>query len=275
MALIFCCTERVRDASHKLAGLGLEVYVSTDMIGNFRDIGRRGWRHAPAGLALAILASVPLLAGENAILANGFRIHADRHEVAGDRVKLFAGDGFTELPLSQIAGFEQEEYVPPPVPSPPTPAVVLAAPAPVAPYEPPVQPTDPKRLAAESAKRNNLPEALIRSVMHAESGFQPDAISPKGAIGLMQLMPGTALELHADPHDPRQNVEAGTAYLRALLVKYENHDDQVARAVAAYNAGPAAVDRYDGVPPYRETREYVIRVLTEYQKSVESQANAR
>jgi soluble lytic murein transglycosylase-like protein len=130
------------------------------------------------------------------------------------------------------------------------------------------QPLDPKRLAAEAAKHNNLPEALIRSIMHAESGFQPDALSPKGAIGLMQLMPGTAEQLHADPHDPRQNVEAGTAYLRSLLVKYESNDDQVARAVAAYNAGPGAVDRYNGVPPYRETRDYVYRVLTEYQKSL-------
>jgi soluble lytic murein transglycosylase-like protein len=224
---------------------------------------------------MAMLASVPLLAGENAILTNGFRIHADRHEVAGDRVMLFAGGGFTELPLSQVSGFEQEEYVPPP-PAPAVPAPVASAPAaaPTAPAPAAAnQPTDPRRLAAESARRNNLPEALIRSVMHAESGFQPDALSPKGAIGLMQLMPGTAQQLHADPHDPQQNVEAGTAYLRALLVKYENHDDQVARAVAAYNAGPAAVDRYNGVPPYRETRDYVIRVLTEYQKSVEAKVS--
>ena len=74
-----------------------------------------------------------------------------------------------------------------------------------------------------------------------------------------------AEQLHADPHDPKQNVDAGTAYLRDLLVKYEGQDHQVARAVAAYNAGPGAVDRYNGVPPYRETRDYVIRVLTEYQ----------
>ena len=226
---------------------------------------------------MAMLLSAPLLAGENAILTNGFRIHADRHEVAGDRVKLFAGDGFTELSASQIAGFEQEEYVAPTAPAAaaPVPPAAVIAPVATAANQPPTQPNDPKRLAAESAKRNNLPEALIRSVMHAESGFQPDAISPKGAIGLMQLMPGTAQDLHADPHDPRQNVEAGTAYLRALLVKYEKNDDQVARAVAAYNAGPAAVDRYNGIPPYRETRDYVIRVLTEYLKSVETRAGAQ
>ncbi len=232
------------------------------MIGNFHNILRR----VTGRLATAILAVTPLIAGENAILTNGFRIHADRHEVDGDQVKLFAGAGFTELPSSQIAGFEQEEYVPAPAVA--APAVEATVPVPAGSVKLPVPYLDPKQLAAESAKRNNLPEALIRSIMHAESGFQPDAISPKGAIGLMQLMPGTAQELHADPHDPKQNVEAGTAYLRALLVKYENQNDQVARAVAAYNAGPAAVDRYNGIPPYPETQNYVFRVLTEYQKSV-------
>jgi soluble lytic murein transglycosylase-like protein len=240
--------------------------ISTPIIS---DIGR--------GLALAtmvLLTAAPGLSGECALLTNGFRIHADRHEVAGDMVKLFAGSGFTELPSSQIAGFELEESVAPAA----TPAAVappVAVSAPVAPaVEPESQILDPKRLAADSAKRNNLPEALIRSVMHAESGFQPNALSPKGAIGLMQLMPATAEQLHADPYDPKQNVEAGTAYLRALLIKYEKNDDQVARAVAAYNAGPAAVDRYNGVPPYRETHDYVIRVLTEYLKSTQSQASA-
>jgi soluble lytic murein transglycosylase-like protein len=252
------------------------------------DIGRR----AAGFLAVTLVLAAPGLAGENAILANGFRIHADRHEVVGNTVKLFAGAGFTELPSSQIAGFEREESVPPPAPA-IVPQVLTAPPvAPVPEIETEIQPLDPRRLAAEAARRNNLPEALIRSVihaescasiadcrlsqqmealirsvMHAESGFQLNALSPKGAIGLMQLMPGTAEQLHADPYDPKQNVEAGTAYLRALLVKYDKYDDQVARAVAAYNAGPAAVDRYNGVPPYRETHDYVIRVLTEYLKS--------
>jgi hypothetical protein len=226
---------------------------------------KRRWPVLP-GLCLFAAMALPALGGENAILTNGFRIHADRHEVAGDSVKLFSGNGSMELPVSQVASFEVDEYAPPPpVPS-AAPVVAISAPTTVVPEM--NQPLDPKRLADEAAKRNNLPEALIRSIMHAESGFRPDAISPKGAIGLMQLMPGTAQELHADPRDPKQNVEAGTAYLRSLLVKYESHDDQVARAVAAYNAGPGAVDRYHGVPPYRETRDYVIRVLTEYQRSI-------
>ncbi len=83
----------------------------------------------------------------------------------------------------------------------------------------------------------------------------------------MQLMPGTARVLGANPHDPVQNVDAGTRYLRELLARYENDDDQVARAIAAYNAGPGAVDKYHGVPPYRETHDYVRRVLKNYDKT--------
>ena len=106
----------------------------------------------------------------------------------------------------------------------------------------------------------------MHSVAKAESGYQPNAVSPKGAIGLMQLMPGTAAELNVDPHDPAQNAEAGAKYLRDLLLKYEHDPHQVSKAVAAYNAGPGAVDKYKGVPPYRETVDYVNRVLREYEK---------
>jgi soluble lytic murein transglycosylase-like protein len=226
----------------------------------FYNIGHR------LTLALGFVA-IPLLASENAILSNGFSIHADRHELVGQNVRLYDGTGFTEISASRIVAYEQEQAPPaPPTPAPVIPPVL----PPVQPAPDPRPPLDPKRLAAEAAQRNNLPEALIRSIMRAESGFHPDAISPKGAIGLMQLMPGTAQQLKADPRDPKQNVEAGTAYLRELLLKYESHDDQVARAVAAYNAGPGAVDRYNGVPPSRETREYVFRVLTEYQRSLQA-----
>ncbi len=108
----------------------------------------------------------------------------------------------------------------------------------------------PQELADAAADRYGLPRELVRSVMAAESGFQPWAVSPKGAIGLMQLMPETAQALGADPHDPAQNVDAGARYLRDLLEKY-NYG--LRHALAAYNAGPGAVDKYNGVPPYRET----------------------
>jgi soluble lytic murein transglycosylase-like protein len=98
-----------------------------------------------------------------------------------------------------------------------------------------------------------------------ESGYDPAAVSPKGAIGIMQLMPQTARQLGADPRDPRQNVDAGARYLVELLRKYQDDDYQVRKALAAYNAGPKAVERYQGVPPYRETMDYVRRVIRQWQ----------
>ena len=102
--------------------------------------------------------------------------------------------------------------------------------------------------------------------MRAESGFQPTALSPKGAIGLMQLMPDTARTLGVDPKVPQQNAEGGAQYLRELLARYEDNPDQVLLALAAYNAGPGAVEKYHGVPPYRETREYILRVLKNWDR---------
>jgi soluble lytic murein transglycosylase-like protein len=198
------------------------------------------------GLVLAALPS--LVAGESVILSNGSELHADRHEIDGNQVRLYSGAGITELPAASVSGFEADPAVPD------LPALISAPPA-------KTEPVLPADLAAAAAKKFNLPESFVTSVMRTESGFRADAISPKGATGLMQLMPETARELGADARDPRQNTEAGAAYLRTLLALYENRPDQVLLALAAYNAGPAAVERWHGVPPYRETREYILRVL--------------
>lgn len=107
-------------------------------------------------------------------------------------------------------------------------------------------------------------QALIRAIIHAESAYQPDALSPKGAQGLMQLMPDTQVELQVeDVFDPLSNIEGGTLYLSRLL---ERFDQNIELAAAAYNAGPGAVQQYGGVPPYRETREYVRRVKILYRR---------
>ena len=197
-------------------------------------------------------------AGEFAVLSNGFRIHADSHTTDGPLIRLQTTQGVIEIQASTVASFEQEDYAAPPTPS-PTPTLPTARPTPQ---------LTPKDLVTQAAQHAGLPPAIVHSIARAESGYREDAVSPKGAIGLMQLMPKTAAELNVDPHDPAQNAEAGARYLRDLLQKYENDPHQVSKAVAAYNAGPAAVDKYHGVPPYPETVQYVNRVLKQYEKEL-------
>jgi soluble lytic murein transglycosylase-like protein len=113
-------------------------------------------------------------------------------------------------------------------------------------------------LIAEYAEAHDVRPDLVRAVIQAESAFDPLARSSKGAMGLMQLMPATAAELGVtDPYDPAQNIRGGVAYQKSQLVQYSDNEEL---ALAAYNAGPTAVNRYDGVPPYRETRDYIRRI---------------
>ena len=197
------------------------------------------------------MAAAPALAGEYAVLANGFRIHIERHERDAASVRLFTKDGVTELPSRLVAAFEPEDYVAP-----------VAAPAPVPPQvEAAMPPTDPRTLLREAATRTGLPPAFVESVARVESAMRSEAVSPKGAVGVMQLMPDTARALAADPRDPAQNIEAGARLLRELLIKY---DGDVVKALSAYNAGAGAVDRYRGMPPYSETQNYVDKVIRTY-----------
>ncbi len=204
-------------------------------------------------VAVALVAQ----AGEFVVLSNGFRIHADSHTANGSVIRLQTSQGVIEIQASTVAAFEQEDDTAPAF----TPAAVAPAPA----AAPPITLT-PQELVTRAALHAGLPPAIVRSIARAESGYREDAVSPKGAIGIMQLMPKTAAELDADPRDPQQNAEAGARYLRDLLQKYENDPHQVSKAIAAYNAGAAAVDKYHGIPPYPETIQYVNRVLKQYEK---------
>ena len=115
-----------------------------------------------------------------------------------------------------------------------------------------------------AAQFNAVDESLIRAIIHAESAYQPDATSPRGAQGLMQLMPATQQAFNiSDPFDPASNIEGGTRYLADLLLEF---DGDISLATAAYNAGPTAVHKFDGVPPFDETREYVRRVKILYRR---------
>jgi soluble lytic murein transglycosylase-like protein len=125
-----------------------------------------------------------------------------------------------------------------------------------------LDPMEIRSLENGASQANGVPVGLVHAVLMAESAGNPAAVSVAGAQGLMQLMPGTSAHCGiADPFDPTENVQCGTGYLRSLLDRYH---DNVTLAVAAYNAGPGAVDRYHGVPPYAETRAYVSRVLSAY-----------
>jgi soluble lytic murein transglycosylase-like protein len=213
---------------------------------------------------------MPAFAGEYAILSSGLRLHIDRHETQAATVRLFTKEGYSEIPASSVVAFEQEDYVAPPAPvvlnvasnvvsnasSTPGTAVVSGA--------KPAPPTDPKILVHDAAVHYGLPPKFVESVARIESAMRSDAVSPKGALGVMQLMPATARALNADPTDTAQNIEAGTRLLRELLIKYNN---DAIKALAAYNAGEGAVDRYQGLPPYSETQNYVDKVIRNYQNN--------
>lgn len=183
-----------------------------------------------------------------ATLQNGFSIRFDHRRVSRDVSRLFlsqAEDGYLDVPTANIAAIEQEKLPPKPASPPPPVADVHSA------------------IAAASDKHDLDPD-LINSVIRAESSFNPAAVSPKGARGLMQLMPGTAATLGVNnAFDPGSNVDGGTRYLRELLARYNN---DLAKALAAYNAGPQRVEQYHGIPPYRETRAYVSRIIRDFNR---------
>jgi len=248
---------------------------------------------------MLLLAQLSALGAELAVLRNGFSIRFEHKEQTGNVIRLYTGTGYVDVASEQIASFEAEEAL---APEPAAAANIAPAagqlaakpvsvmPAQVVPAAASIQTAAPALAAStqiaastqaavdldqvirEASRKNRLDPDFVSSVIKAESNFKPHAVSPKGARGLMQLMPATASQLGvADAFDPRANVEAGTAHLSALLDQY--HDDPI-KALAAYNAGAHRVKQYNGVPPYRETRNYISKIVRDFNAKKRAQMQA-
>ena len=223
-----------------------------------------------AGLAVvAALAALPCFAADSAVLRNGFSIRHERRQVIGTVTRLYLSNdnaSFVDIPTAEIDHFEaapvEAAKAEPDIPSPGkvTAPQLALQPKSVAPA------VDLNEVVRAASGTYNLDPDLVNSVIRAESGFNVRAVSPKGAQGLMQLMPQTASHLGVQNIlDPKANVEGGTRYLRELLERY-NFD--LVKALAAYNAGPQRVEQYGGVPPYYETKAYVARIVRDYNKKI-------
>jgi soluble lytic murein transglycosylase-like protein len=204
-----------------------------------------------SALPAVLAAGVCLLFGVSAradyvVLRNGSRLNVTGYEIMGDKYRLHIQGGVADVPVDEITAIEPEEI-----------------------FEPNTAPLSDKtpfqKLILAAAARYHLDPDLIHSVIAIESNFNPKAVSPKNARGLMQLMPHTAQLLGVqDSFNPEQNIDGGTHYLSDLLRKYKNN---LTLALAAYNAGPDTVDKYGHrVPPYLETMKYVQRITKTYAK---------
>jgi soluble lytic murein transglycosylase-like protein len=228
---------------------------------------------------MAFFALTPsVFAAEMAVLRNGFTIRHQQREEIGSTTRLYLGAdhnaGFVDVPTSEITGIEPDDS---PAPPPQTP---LAHPQTALPSSTnpsagqkaalTAKPAEVSALVNQASDQHRVDADLIASVIQAESSFHQRAVSPKGAQGLMQLMPGTAGKLGVkDSFNPTDNIDGGTRYLRELLLRYNG---DMAKALAAYNAGPERVDQYHGVPPYRETHAYVVRVIKDFNRKKRAQA---
>lgn len=235
--------------------------------------------------AMVTLLAFPCFAGEVAVLKNGFSIRHERREIVGNTTRLYVskdGSSFVDVPTTEIEHYEAA----PELPTSGNPFSASAG-APESSLRTngagtglsktsfgltKSNPVDLNEAINAASGRYRLDPDLVNSVIKAESGFNVRAVSPKGARGLMQLMPGTATQLGVpNAFDPQANIEGGTKYLRELLERY-NFD--LVKALAAYNAGPQRVEKFGGIPPYYETRAYVARIVRDFNKKKAGQDKA-
>ncbi len=223
-------------------------------------------------IALLAMSALPCLAADSAVLRNGFSIRHERRQVIGTMTRLYVnteGSSFVDVPTAEIDHFEAAADEP---------ASSLKTQVSIDSVKHPTDlnvnhPVDLNEVVESASGTYRMDPDLVNSVIRAESGFNVRAVSPKGAQGLMQLMPQTASQLGVqNAFDPQANVEGGTRYLRELLERY---DFDLIKALAAYNAGPQRVEQYGGVPPYYETKAYVARIVRDFNKKKLAQKNAQ
>ena len=194
------------------------------------------------GAIVALAALAPCARADYAVLQSGQRIHVTGYERMGNTMRLTMAGGTLEIPANALVRIDPEDTF--------LPVKVKLLDVPFA------------NFIAESARVHGVAPELVASVIAVESNFNPNAISWRSARGLMQLMPQTAARFGVTKvFDPQQNIEAGTSYLKELLLRYNG---DLALTLAAYNAGPDRVERYRSIPPYRETRDYVRRVTEKF-----------
>lgn len=201
---------------------------------------------------LLLLCGGSVFAADMVVLESGKTMRIDSYYVEGDKVQMQLNEhAQMALPLAwikEIRSLPGEKVEEPPVPEPV--AIVSTS----VPYS---------NIVVPVSQKHNVDWKLVAAVMRIESNCNSRALSPKGALGLMQLMPATAGQYAInDPYDPQQNIEGGVRHLKMLLDRYSG---KLELALAAYNSGQSAVDRYHGIPPFDETRDYVKKVLKLYQ----------
>jgi soluble lytic murein transglycosylase-like protein len=197
-------------------------------------------------LSAAAIAAAPAARADYAVMKSGVRLHVTGYERQGDRMRLTVPGGVVDVAADDVVSIEPEDTFasPPPPPA----ASVLAA------------PEQFTQMIRAAAAKHGVDENLIARVIAVESNFNPRAVSRKQALGMMQLLPETALRYSvANVFDPAQNIDGGTHYLKDLLARYRGN---LSLALAAYNAGPEMVERYGGVPPFPETLAYVRRITS-------------
>jgi soluble lytic murein transglycosylase-like protein len=211
-------------------------------------------------IALSLLGFATPARAELVYFATGRTLNVKAHRIEGDSLVLtLRSGGEVVCEAALITRIAPDEA---PYPEPPVEQVLLKAEPTTAVVEGRLQP-DLEAFIDRVSAREGVDAKLVRAVIEVESGYRPSARSPKGAMGLMQLMPATARQYAVtNPYDPAANIEAGIKHLKSLLARFPP-----ALALAAYNAGDAAVQRFGGIPPYAETRNYVSRILQIFKKS--------